>query len=81
MAQQDEASRPAGISNEAVKARTGRTWPEWFAILDEAGAPVVGHKGIVTLLTKYHRVGHWWRQMITVAYEQERGLREKHQTP
>jgi uncharacterized protein YndB with AHSA1/START domain len=81
MAQQEETGKPAGISDEAVKARTGRTWPEWFAILDEAGAVGLGHRGIVTLLTEYHRVGHWWRQMITVAYEQERGLREKHQTP
>jgi len=81
MAQSDEASTPAGISDAAVKARTGRSWPEWFAILDEAGAVEIGHKGIVALISEYHRIGPWWRQMITVAYEQERGLREKHQTP
>jgi uncharacterized protein YndB with AHSA1/START domain len=71
---------PAGISNEAVKARTGRTWGEWFAVLDEADAVKLGHKGIVAVLAGHRRVGHWWRQMIAVTYEQERGLREKHQT-
>ena len=30
--------KEAGISDEAVRAKTGRTWGEWFAILDGAGA-------------------------------------------
>ena len=81
MSEEEEESRPAGISNEAVKARTGRTWPEWFALLDEADGVTLGHKGIVALLAEHRRVGPWWRQMITVAYEQERGLRDKYQTP
>ena len=51
--------------------------PSWTSL----GAVELGHKGIVALLSEHHRVGPWWRQMITVAYEQERGLREKHQTP
>ncbi|HLE61317.1 MAG TPA: DUF4287 domain-containing protein [Thermoanaerobaculaceae bacterium] len=81
MAEEKEASKPAGISDATVKARTGRTWSEWFAILDDVGAVNLAHKAIVALLSEHHRVGPWWRQMITVAYEQERGLREKHQTP
>jgi uncharacterized protein YndB with AHSA1/START domain len=77
----EDDSTTAGISDDAVKARTGRTWPEWFALLDEAGAVKLGHKGIVAFLAEHRRVGPWWRQMIAVTYEQERGLREKHQTP
>ena len=73
--------RPAGISDGAVKAGTGRTWGEWFAILDDAGATKGGHKGIVAVLSEHHRVGPWWRQMVAVGYEQERGLRQRHQTP
>jgi uncharacterized protein YndB with AHSA1/START domain len=80
MGDDERDSKTAGISNEAVKARTGRTWREWFAMLDEAEAVKLGHKGIVALLAEHRRVGHWWRQMIAVTYEQERGLREKHQT-
>jgi uncharacterized protein YndB with AHSA1/START domain len=81
MPEHSEASKPGGISDATVKARTGKSWSEWFAILDDAGAVEVGHKGIVALLSDHNRVGPWWRQMITVAYEQERGLRDKHQTP
>jgi hypothetical protein len=76
-----QPDRPAGISDEAVKAGTGKTWTEWFAILDAALATKLGHKGIVSLLSEHQRVGPWWRQMVAVAYEQERGLRQKHQTP
>ncbi len=71
----------AGISDEAVKAGTGKTWPEWFGILDAALGTQLGHKGIVALLAEHQRLGPWWRQMVAVAYEQERGLRQKHQTP
>lgn len=40
------------------------------------------HKGIVACLKeKYGEVGGWWLQMITVGYEQARGMREKHEKP
>jgi uncharacterized protein YndB with AHSA1/START domain len=38
------------------------------------------HQQIVGLLSERHAVGSWWQQMIAVAYEQERGLRQKHQS-
>ena len=66
------------MSDEAVRAKTGKTWDEWFAILDAAGARSLGHKEIVALVSP--EAGPWWRQMVTVTYEQARGLREKHQT-
>lgn len=67
------------IGDDAVKARTGKAWPEWFAILDAAGARALDHKRIVAYLSKHHAVGPWWRQMVTVGYELARGRREKHQ--
>jgi hypothetical protein len=67
------------MSDEAVRAKTGKTWDEWLSILDAAGAKALGHKEIVALVGQ-HGVGPWWRQMVTVTYEQARGLREKHQT-
>jgi uncharacterized protein YndB with AHSA1/START domain len=67
------------MSDEAVRAKTGKTWDEWLSILDAAGAKTLGHKEIVALVSQ-HGVGPWWRQMVTVTYEQARGLREKHQT-
>lgn len=81
MSAAENGEKPAGISDGAVKARTGKTWSEWFEILDQADGTKLGHRGIVAYLDEHFRVGPWWRQMLTVAYEQERGLREKHQTP
>ncbi|HKZ78247.1 MAG TPA: DUF4287 domain-containing protein [Pyrinomonadaceae bacterium] len=72
---------PAGprMSDEAVQTRTGKTWKQWFAILDKAGAKKMNHQEIVRYLKSEHAVGPWWQQMVTVTYEQQRGLREKHE--
>jgi uncharacterized protein YndB with AHSA1/START domain len=69
------------MSDDSVKAKTGRTWNEWFKILDADGAKNLNHQEIVALLNKKHSVGPWWQQMVTVTYEQARGLREQHQKP
>jgi uncharacterized protein YndB with AHSA1/START domain len=69
------------MSDAAVKAKTGKAWSEWFKILDAAGAKRMTHQEIVALLSKKHGVGPWWQQMVTVTYEQARGLREKYQKP
>lgn len=71
----------ARMSDAAVRAKTGKTWPEWFSILDEGDATKMGHRDIVAYLCEKHGVGDWWGQMVTVVYEQERGLRELHQKP
>jgi uncharacterized protein YndB with AHSA1/START domain len=69
------------ISDEAVREKTGKDWGEWFAILDTAGAQSMTHKQIVAFLEKEHTIGPWWQQMVTVTYEQARGLRQKHEMP
>lgn len=69
------------ISSDAVKARTGKSWAQWFAVLDKAGARKMTHKEIVSVLSKKHGLGPWWQQMVTVGYEQAKGLRAKHEKP
>lgn len=69
------------MSDDAVKARTGKVWSEWFRILDAAGAKKMTHQEIARLLHTKHQVGPWWTQMVTVTYERARGLRDKHQKP
>ena len=69
------------ISSEAVKAKTGKTWAQWFALLDKARAQAMSHKDIVAVLSKKHDIGPWWRQMVAVSYEQAKGLRAKHEKP
>lgn len=69
----------AGISDAAVAKATGKTWAMWCALLDKAGCRNLTHKEIVAHLVATHDVGPWWRQMVTVGYEQARGLRQKHE--
>jgi hypothetical protein len=69
-----------GVNSDAVARRTGKSWPQWFALLDAAGAGDLDHKGIVAVLAQRHGVGPWWQQMITVAYEHARGKSAKEAT-
>ncbi len=71
----------ARMSDAAVQARTGKTWPEWFEALDAIGARDMAHKQIAAYLYNKLGVPGWWAQMVTVGYEQARGMREKHQRP
>ena len=68
------------MSDAAVKKATGKTWPQWLKVLDAAGCAKMDHKQIVAVVSKKFGVGPWWQQMVTVGYEQARGLRQKHQT-
>jgi hypothetical protein len=74
-------SKTAGIGDEAVKRATGRTWAQWCRALDKLGAKKLPHKEIARLLADQLGVGPWWSQMVTVGYEQARGLRQAHETP
>jgi uncharacterized protein YndB with AHSA1/START domain len=73
--------KAAGIGDDAVKVKTGKTWAQWFTLLDKAGAKRLSHKEIALYVHNKLHCPPWWSQMVTVAYEQERGLREKFQTP
>ncbi len=82
MAKKKNGSAAARISDEAICAQTGHTWAEWFELLDAAEATAMNHQEIVAYVSRNHPgVSDWWRQMLTVGYEQARGLREKHQKP
>jgi len=71
-----EALRLAGVGSDAVARATGKAWDQWLGILDKAGAAAMPHKAIAKLLSEKYAVPPWWSQMITVGYEQARGLRE-----
>ena len=74
-----KVAEAAGIRSEAVEAKTGKSWDEWFAILDKAGANQWTHKDIAKYIYAEWDCPSWWGQMITVGFEQERGLRVKNQ--
>ena len=65
----------AGMSDQAVRAKTGRDWKQWVEVLDRAQAPSMKHRDIARHLSQVHAVPAWWSQMVTVGYERIRGLR------
>lgn len=68
----------AGISDTAVRKATGKGWGDWYSLLDAAGAREMNHRQIIALVSRY-QAGEWWQQQVSVAYEQARNLRDKHQ--
>lgn len=63
------------LSDEMMLERTGHTWGQWFAALDEWGAVERRHREIAAWLRDEHGVDGWWSQSVTVGYEQARGMR------
>jgi hypothetical protein len=77
-----KASKTGGgaMSDAAMKAKTGRTWSQWFTLLDKAGAAKMTHTAIATLVATRHKIPGWWAQAVTVGYERARGMRKVNQT-
>jgi hypothetical protein len=67
----------AGVSTDAVARRTGKTWDDWFEVLDTAGAATLDQRGVIAILAQKHGIGPWWQQMIAVGYESLRGASDK----
>jgi hypothetical protein len=69
----------AGMSDDKVAAKTGRTWKEWVRVLDADDAAAMPHRNIAELLHRKHLVPDWWAQTVTVGYERIKGLRDRGQ--
>ena len=57
----------AGMSDSAVRAKTGRSWGGWVRALDRVGAAAMKHKDIATLLrdefeTRISKDPSWQKQ-------------------
>jgi hypothetical protein len=66
----------AGMSDEAVRARTGCAWDKWVYVLDAKGAASWPHREIAEYVHETYKVSGWWAQTVTVGYERIKGLRE-----
>jgi hypothetical protein len=75
-----KSNKTAGIGDEAVLKATGKTWSQWGKLLDADGCKKMAHKEIAEIVHVKHGVKPWWSQMVTVGYEQMRGLRKPHET-
>lgn len=67
----------AGISEQSVLDKTGRSWSAWLLELDSRNAQTLPHREIAALVAQgWPEIGPWWAQSVTVGYERIRGLRE-----
>jgi hypothetical protein len=66
----------AGMSDAAVKAKTGCDWAGWVWALDQSGAESMSHRAIAQMVHDTWKVPDWWSQTVTVGYERIKGLRE-----
>jgi uncharacterized protein DUF4287 len=69
-----------GMADDKIRTGSGKTWDEWFRILDDWGAGQRSHRDIARWLQDEHRVPGWWAQAVTVGYERARGMRARHET-
>jgi hypothetical protein len=63
------------ISYEAIEKATGKSWSEWLSFFEDIGADQLDHKEIAQKVGDLGGAPPWWRQMVTVAYEQHIGRR------
>lgn len=65
----------AGMTDAAVKAKTGCTWDKWVRSLDYHGAAGMTHVEIARLVKAKYKTSSWWAQTVTVGYERIKGRR------
>jgi hypothetical protein len=69
----------AGMSDAAIRAKTGKTWAQWVRALDAIDAVKMTHTAIAKHVHERYQIDGWWSQSVTVGYERIRGLRQKGQ--
>jgi hypothetical protein len=69
------------VGDAAVQCATGKSWDEWFALLDAWQGTQHSHPEIARHLHETYAVDGWWAQNVTVGYERARGMRALHERP
>lgn len=65
----------AGMTDDAVHAKTGKTWSQWVEALDTIDAHTLPHREVAAHVRATYELTGWWSQTVTVGYERIRGLR------
>ncbi|MBL8628494.1 MAG: hypothetical protein JNM81_02625 [Rhodospirillaceae bacterium] len=68
------------MSDDAILAKTGRTWAQWVKTLDELGARALSHTELAHTVASKFKLPGWWAQGVTVGYERMTGKRALHQS-
>ncbi len=68
---------PLATSDAEIRRRTGRSWEEWFDLLDDWGAPQRPHRQIARWIAEQQGIEAlaWNAQAVANSYERARGLR------
>jgi len=69
----------AGMSDAAIKEKTGCAWDKWVKSLDHYGAEPMSHRDVAALVHEKYKIDGWWAQSVTVGYERIKGLRTRGQ--
>ena len=69
-----QAEKPQ--DDASAKEDTGRTLPEWFALIDALGGVDLGRRAIGQHLYDTCKLDPWWIATINIAYEAARGAVE-----
>jgi hypothetical protein len=70
-----------GVSDATVQRATGKSWDEWFALLDAWQGTTHNHTEIARHVHETYGIDGWWAQSVTVGYERARGMRALHERP
>ena len=66
-----------GLSDEEMRAATGKTWAEWHTILDNWGGKEKRLVSIANYLRDEYRLPLIWAQMVAVYYKWGERLKNK----
>jgi len=74
------ASEPE-VSDDRVRAATGRSWDDWVDVLEAWPGADDGHPAIAAHLAAEHGLDGWWSQQVTGGFERITGRRLPFERP
>ncbi len=71
---QDQARGPLALTDDVIRAETGRDSESWYIMLDAGGARQLSHGQIVELLADVYGLEDRWAGIMAVRYEAARAI-------
>jgi len=69
------------LNDERIKSATGKTWKQWFEVLDKFGGVEKGRRAMGDYLVGECKVDPWWSATMIVQYEAAHKIVEKDGRP
>ncbi|MES2965272.1 MAG: hypothetical protein V4760_15405 [Bdellovibrionota bacterium] len=69
MANETTVEKIGMYKNESLVKHTSKTWDEWLAILEKAGARNLEHREIAAFLKKKYKLTQWWQHVVAGGFE------------